>query len=363
MTAPVIEIKTQQRLRPFHWSEAFALPAKKYLIKGLLDEGALSVVYGESNCGKTFVTLDMAAHIARGESWQDCRTKQGSVVYVAAEGGFGFFKRLMAYQVHHCLTQPPPFYIVPTNVDMCSSSSDLEGLVKEINKLPNVSMVVVDTLSRALAGGDENSPAHMGAFVMNCDKLREATKSHVLIVHHSGKDQGRGARGHSCLKAAVDTEIEVTKMDGIITVEVKKQRDGATDRKFTLQLKQIDLGTDDEGDPITSCVVIEADPVLPKKKRLKGQKRRAYEILLNLMLDKGEPRIPKGGMPSVKTVKLADFRDALKKGNICSSDKPDAVTKAISRAIDGLNDDGITATYEDYIWIPGQAGQDRTDNH
>ena len=36
-------------------------------VQGLLGRGALSVVYGESNCGKTFFMTDLAFHIAEGK--------------------------------------------------------------------------------------------------------------------------------------------------------------------------------------------------------------------------------------------------------------------------------------------------------
>ena len=66
------------------------------LIADTLDEGALSVIYGESNSGKTFVTLDMAMAVATGEPWNGKATKRGLVVYVAAEGGKRIMRRLAA---------------------------------------------------------------------------------------------------------------------------------------------------------------------------------------------------------------------------------------------------------------------------
>jgi hypothetical protein len=39
------------------------------LILGLLDRSAMSVWYGDSNTGKTFVVLDAAWHIAAGRAW------------------------------------------------------------------------------------------------------------------------------------------------------------------------------------------------------------------------------------------------------------------------------------------------------
>jgi hypothetical protein len=73
-----------------------------------------------------------------------------------------------------------------------------------------IRLVVVDTLSRAMAGGNENAPDDMSAFIRNIDRIRQETGAHVLIVHHCGKDAAKGARGHSCLRAATDTKIELS---------------------------------------------------------------------------------------------------------------------------------------------------------
>ena len=69
-----------------------------------------------------------------------------------------------------------------------------------------VALVVIDTLARAMTG-NENAPEDMGRFVAACGRIREACEGHVLIVHHCGKDQARGARGHSSLRAATDVEL------------------------------------------------------------------------------------------------------------------------------------------------------------
>ena len=74
-----------------------------------------------------------------------------------------------------------------------------------------MALVVIDTLARALAGGNENAPEDMGALIGNAKRIQEATGAAVLFVHHSGKDTSRGSRGHSSLKGAADLEIEVTR--------------------------------------------------------------------------------------------------------------------------------------------------------
>jgi len=82
----------------------------------------------------------------------------------------------------------------------------------------------------------------------------------VCWVHHSGKDQARGARGHSLLRAATDTEIEIIDNGGIRTATVTKQRDLECTGQFAFKLKPVEIGTDRRGKPITSCVVVAEQP-------------------------------------------------------------------------------------------------------
>jgi hypothetical protein len=225
----------------------------KPLIKGLLDEGALSVLYGESNVGKTFVAMDLAFHVATGMSWAERRTAQLGVVYVAAEGGQGARRRARALQQRFQgqYAGDPRFQFHLSGVNLRSAEADLVPLIETVRACEGVGLIVVDTLSRALAGGDENASTDMGALVKHIDHLRLQTKAHVMLVHHSGKERARGARGHSLLRAATDTEIEIA--DNEINVTKQRDLDGNFRRAFVLD--RVELGRDNDGDPITSCVV------------------------------------------------------------------------------------------------------------
>jgi hypothetical protein len=301
----------------------------------------------------------VSLHIAMGRSWLGHRVRQGSVLYIAAEGGLGITERLQAFCLNHSLTDSPPFHLIPVGIDLCHAGADLREIIREAGLIGNATLIVIDTLSRALSGGNENSSDDMGAFIKNCDLIREQTGAHVLIIHHAGKDAVKGARGHSSLRAAVDTEIEVVKDEsGIITAEVKKQRDGKTGDRFGFTLKPVHLGNDDEGDSISSGVLVPTDaPEKKKKPKLSSAQSRAMDIFHNLAVAKGERGTPKPDMPIVTFVRVSDFRTALRDGNISSATEPDSINKAIKRAIDSLNDKGITATWKDMIWATGQNGQ------
>lgn len=348
----------RRRFQPYSLSELVQLPRRNPLIKGLLDRGCMSVMYGNSNSGKTFLALDICLHVALGRAWLGRRVHQGRVLYVAAEGGFGLAERLRAFQIHHNVTNAP-FYVISAAVNFRSSAIDVEEIMKEVEALGSVDLIVIDTLARAIAGGDENSPTDMGALVKNTDHLRQGTRAHVMIIHHTGKDSSKGARGHSSLRAAIDTEIAVTKaVDNDVTMEVTKQRDGKTEDKSSFKLKIVTLNHDEDGEPVTSCVLLPATvPGQFKGVRLNKTQSRALLLLDNLIIEKGQMGIPKEGVAKVCFVRISDFQVVLERGNISCSDKPDNVKKQISRIISGLNNSGFTETWEGKIWRIGQVGQ------
>lgn len=238
---------------PFYDAASTALTAAaKPLIKGLLDQGAMSVVYGQSNVGKTFLTVDIGYHIATGLSYAGMKTTRGHVIYLSAEGGRSITKRLSALCMKYGTTADVDFHLLRSSIDLRRPDADLLPLIVAIKGLGvPVSLIVVDTLSRALAGGDENSSVDMGQIVTNFDKLREHTNAHLMVVHHSGKNQAAGARGHSLLRAATDTEIEVS--EGVIAAKKQRDLDKNWSSSFTLDVHT--LGVDEDGDPVTSCSV------------------------------------------------------------------------------------------------------------
>ena len=211
-----------------------------YLVKGVLGQQTMSVVYGPSNSGKTFFALDMAFHIAIGAPWRGLRVAQAAVLYLAAEGGRGVANRIAALRCETGVLDVP-MALRRAGLDLLHDQADLQHLVdlarEVMAKRPAAPLVIViDTLSRIMAGGDENNAADMTALIRNMDAIRTATGAHIMLIHHTGKDAARGARGHSSLRAATDTEIEIA-MDGTFRAAmVTKQRDyqGGEEWPFTL---------------------------------------------------------------------------------------------------------------------------------
>jgi hypothetical protein len=222
-------------------------------IKGVLPNAELIVIYGQSGSGKSFLVADMGAAIATGEPWHGRKTTKGHVVYVVAEGASGFRNRLLAYAKTHAGSFPG-MHIVPDPPNLFGER-DHVLLAQQIEAGGGADLIVIDTLAASSPGADENAAKDMGRVIEHCKRLHKATGATVLLVHHSGKDESKGARGWSGLRAASDAEIEISKSGDNRIATVTKMKDGEDGAKFAFNLVPIDIGVDADGDQITSCIV------------------------------------------------------------------------------------------------------------
>lgn len=286
------------------------------LVKGLLDGAAIALVYGESGSGKTFFTLDLALHIATGQEWFGLKVTPGRVVYVAAEAGASIRNRVAAFGMKRCPeADRVDFAAVISPVNLCDlKRGDVERLIEAVGK---TDVVVIDTVSRAMAGGNENAPEGMGAFVTAMDQIRERLGCTIIAVHHVGKDRSRGGRGHSSLHCAVDTEIEVVKKETANVATVTKQRDNPGGRQLAFRLDVVELGTDQDGDPVTTCLVEpmpEWSPPTTKATEPTGHAKIALDVLWAIREDGTDEQCRAITLPDgreVLAVKIADWRQDL----------------------------------------------------
>jgi hypothetical protein len=276
-------------LQLIHWEALEGRERPQYLVKGVLDAGRMSLLYGTPGSLKTFVALELAVHVARDQPWHGHRVRGGPVVYVACEGEGSIDIRLTAFCQHHGIERTgAPLYILPQAVNLGDVNGDVRRLIEELKKVGNVKLVIVDTLNRALFGGNENSPEDMGAFITACDAVREATGAHVLVIHHSGKDIERGARGHSALLGAIDTELLAAKSDGIATVRATKQRDMPEDFEIGFRWLEVEIGLDEDAEAITSLVLEPTDDRPTKKDSLPRAANTALDVLCKACTAEGE---------------------------------------------------------------------------
>lgn len=241
---------------PVHaFSSTTALP---WIIKGVLPKAGLGVVYGASGSGKSFAVLDMGMAIARGAEWRGKKVKQGRVAYIAAEGADGFRKRLAAYAQHNQVDLATVPMTVLNAAPNLLEKQDAVDVAKGIRASGGADLIVVDTFAQTTPGANENAGEDVGKALGYCRRIHEVTGAMVLLIHHSGKDATKGARGWSGLRAAADAEIEVVRTDQGRALRLTKSKDGEDGLEWGFDLEVVQLGVDEDLDPITSCVVVEA---------------------------------------------------------------------------------------------------------
>jgi len=326
-------------------------------VEGLLTTSSLAVVYGEPGSGKTFWVLDICLHVAAGLTWQGRAVEQGVVFYLALEGGAGIRNRIAAARQELGLPDSTALVLIQQPVDMCHSDTDQVRIVNTVAAISAqlglpVRLIVIDTLARAMAGGNENSPEDMGALVATADAVRHATGACVLYIHHSGKDVARGTRGHSSLKGATDTEIEVTRADdGSSIATVTRQRDLDTDGRFAFRLKSVALGDNARGKPVTSCVVeaAEPQPVPPRMAVLTNHEKVALKTLDQALKADGVMATVFAGGTEGSVVAVEDWRQWFYREGLPGAE-PDAKRKAFGRVMAGLLAKGRIGTRDDFVW-------------
>lgn len=243
------------------------------LIEDVLVNKSISILYGDSNSGKTFFAINMACSIALGVPWFGKQVEQGMVVYLATESPETVKARIQAYQRHHdVLVEHLLIIQVPLNFH--EGDYDVSRIIslirdEERRKEIKCKLIIGDTLARLSAGANENSGTDMGPIMARFDFLMNALNAGLLIVHHCGKDAAKGGRGWSGIRAHIDTEIEVCEKDKQKQAEVTKQRAlPSKGDKFYFDLTVIEIGISKFGKKATTCVVSlvqEADVIKHEK--------------------------------------------------------------------------------------------------
>jgi KaiC/GvpD/RAD55 family RecA-like ATPase len=234
------------------------------LVQGVVTCGSSSVVYGDSNSGKTFFVLDMCCAVARGVEWMGRKTEPGLVVYLATEAPSSIMSRVQAYQRHHgCIVENLAIVRVPLNFyESSGDAANVIRLIQHVEKERGIKarLIVGDTLARMSAGANENSGEDMGPVMARFERVSKETGAHMMTIHHNGKDAAKGSRGWSGIRAHIDTEIELEDKKDTRVATITKQRElpgKGTEIFFKLEI--VVMGKTKWGEDATTCVVVQDD--------------------------------------------------------------------------------------------------------
>lgn len=324
-----------------------------YVVRGLIPREGLVLVYGPPKCGKSFWVMDMVLRVSLNWPYRGRKVKNGNVVYLACEGVSGITARIEAFRnefLQEDITHVP-FYLIPSAIDLIKKHQKLAADIKAHLEENPINIIVIDTLNRSLSG-DENKSQDMGDYIKAADYLREFFHCTVIIIHHSGYDATH-ARGHTSLPAAIDTQIAVSrdKDTNAVIAKIELMKDGEMGDEIRSHLKQVEIGIDDEGDTITSCIVVEDDKKSenPKNKRLTGHILNVFTLLKEIISTSGTYSSNKNIPDYSRCVKYKEAADYCQKGLIAETEA--AKRMAFKRSLTDLQKDNFVGIWDDYIWI------------
>jgi hypothetical protein len=336
-----------------------------YLVKGLFPRNGLVIVWGPPKWGKSFWIFTVAMHIALGWEYRGHRVKQDEVVYLVLEGQAGFGNRKEAFK--HRFLKPdqtvPAFKLCDVSLNLIKDHRQLIADIRAQHANPGC--IIIDTMNRSLVGS-ESSDEDMSAYLNAATAVQQAFNCLIVIIHHCGIDDSR-PRGHTSQTGAVDVQISVKKDEGagIVTATVDLAKDMAEGATFASKLTVVELGTDPDGDPITSCVVepVEAEPEAENQAQRRGKKQgkkrdrlpKKAQIALRALREAAdelgaEPPASNHIPPKVKTVTVDQWRQYAYARGISDGEER-AQQKAFKEASDHLIAEQFVGSWNNARWV------------
>lgn len=221
-----------------------------YAVKGRLHLGEVVTIYGPSNVGKSLVALEILKHVCLGLQLGSLRVRKGSIVYIAAEAPDSIKRRAKALGLTRA---DGGFFVGDKSIDLLDTVSIARTIqyLKALDTPEKLRVVVIDTFSLAIPDADENSATAMSQAISNAKRIALDLKVCVILVHHEGKDDSRGPRGSTAIKAGVDVELKLEQSDGFVQLAGGKMRDVVFNEKMDFEIYGQDVGVDDDGERVT----------------------------------------------------------------------------------------------------------------
>lgn len=242
-------------VRLWRLSELRQLEPPRQLVRGLLAEEGLAIIFGRPESAKTFIALDLALCIAAGQPWHGHGVSSGHVIYVIGESERSFRLRIDAWcqarsvGVEHAVEDRLRIIEDPLAFLAGGFAETVKYLM---SRRIAVRLIVIDTLARCFPDADENNTAHMNAVIARCDTLRRVLNTAVIVVHHCTKG-GHVERGSGALRAAADTMLRAERHGNVFKLSCSKQKESVHAPPMVFRLDRIVLGTGDDGSELSSC--------------------------------------------------------------------------------------------------------------
>ena len=229
-------------------------PKPEWLIEKLVPKNSLSVIYGKPKIGKSLLALDLSIRLAnegksilyligeglgglgaRIKAWKAAfgDFDSSSVSFMFAERMLNLRDRGAVLEYMQKVKQEPWYQQLVLDVDVDDEESEPGG---EHTEFDSVDLIVIDTLSRAMVGADENDAKDMSTAVEHLDMLRREMKSTILVLHHTPKDDDYVERGSGALRGAADVMLRMYDQGGLrnLKVDVSRDSEAGTEKQYQI---------------------------------------------------------------------------------------------------------------------------------
>lgn len=375
-------------------------PPHRWLVKNLLTEGELAMIAGGTQSGKTFAALDLSMAIARGLPWCDLKVMQGGVIYQAGEDPTGVrTKRLPAYCKANGLSfdDDVDFTLLTGSLNLWHGGDDRTAeFIAECRAIGDrmaspLRLIVIDTYAKATTGADELSGKEMGIVMDRAERIRRETGAAVLLVDHMNADGGR-VRGTANKTANIDSvlicRLATTNAQKRGDAEIVEDADGRKVREITNDIKfggkikngdalrkplrfvlrSIEIGKDEDGDAVTSCVLappageeIAQPDGSGNRQKLIGTKLSLAMRALKAAIEANGRKAPAtvtGAPDGMFCVTLSDWRNALAPLMAGEDEDENTLRERAKKARDRVAEELIVRKYivkhGDWVWRTGR---------
>jgi hypothetical protein len=312
----------------WHYYDTTKPTPPRWLVKGILPEVGVGILSGQWGSYKTTVALDLSVSAMTGLPFagQYRVKRKGAVLYFAVEGSGTLQTRLTAIARSRGAPSQLPFAWrsdCPMLTDkraadiMIGYVTEAAAHFQQTYKVP-VTLLWVDTMITAagFAPGEENDAAATQKALTTLQKVASRTGTLVMAVDHIGKTLEAGTRGSSNKEASVDTVL-ATLADRETSGDVansrlatRKQRDGISGFETPFAPETVELGADEDGDPVSAIVLSwgerkRAQPTTP----LPVNAQLLLRVLKGVASAQGVPLVPTPGAGVVQAVRVTALRD------------------------------------------------------
>ena len=232
-----------------------------WLIKGYIPADSIGVIYGASMSFKSFHAINWAASIATGREWNGRKVTKAAVLYIAAEGGIGAARRARGWSMTYNNSEEIDLLYSVKSPIFIGSPQQVSGIINTVRRIEEktgekIGVIFLDTLARCFGGADENKTSDMNMFIAACDLIKSETGATLIIVHHTGKDDKKEARGSSSLVAGCDFvfKIQRNEKDMLYALNCHKMKDDAEPDTSCFDMQERFLFHDKDGDEVTTLV-------------------------------------------------------------------------------------------------------------